>query len=73
MKVYLIIMEGDYVAIGADDATCHGYYIIRFSSSMYTLQPDFSIDGQFIYSSEMVFEGNFSNQHQFTLLCFSNK
>ena len=28
MNIYLIIVEGKYVAIDADDSTCHGYYII---------------------------------------------
>ena len=38
MNMSLIVTEGDYVDIDADDSTCHGYYIIKFSSSTYTLQ-----------------------------------
>ena len=59
MNTYLIIMEGDYVAIDADDYTCHGYYIIIFYSSPYILQADFSVDVQVISSGEMVCEGTY--------------
>ena len=70
MNMSLIIMEGNYIDIDADDFTCHGYYNIKFSSSPYTLQSDLSIHGQSIYSSEMVCEDTFfSNQSQFLLLC----
>ena len=37
MKVSLIITKVNYRAIDADNSSCHGYYIIRFSSSLYTL------------------------------------
>ena len=40
-------MEGDYDAIGSDGSSCHGYYIIKFSSYPYTLQSELSIDGQY--------------------------
>ena len=30
-----LILEGNYVAIDADDSSCHGYYIIKFYSSPY--------------------------------------
>ena len=50
MNMYLISMEGKYGAIDADDSLCHGYYIIKFSSSAYTLQSDLIIDGQLISS-----------------------
>ena len=56
MNMYLIIKEGKYGSIDADDSLCHGYYIIEFSSSTYTLQADLSIDGQVISSGEMVWE-----------------
>ena len=59
MNMSLIIMEGKYGAIDSDDSSCHGYYIIKFSSYPYTLQTDFSVDGKFISSSEMVCEGNY--------------
>ena len=59
MNMSLIIMKGKYGAIDVDNYSCHGYYIIKFSSSTYTLQLDLSIDGQFISSSEMVCEGNY--------------
>ena len=55
----LIIMEGNYGAIDDDDSSCHGYCIIQFSSYIYTLQVDLGIDGEVIYSGEMVFEGNY--------------
>ena len=38
INMYLIIMEGKYGTIDTDDYSCHGYYIIKFSSSIYTLQ-----------------------------------
>ena len=59
MNLYLIIMEGNYGTIYDDDYTCHGYYIIIFSSSPYNLQEYFSIDGQVISSGEMVREGTY--------------
>ena len=62
MGMYLIIMEGKYGTIDADDSSCHGYYIIKFSSSPYTIQEDLSIYGQVISSGEMVCRGNFSFQ-----------
>ena len=56
MKVYLMIMEGDYCS---GDSSWHCYYIIKFSSSPFILQSDLSIDGQVIYSGEMVCEGTY--------------
>ena len=50
MNVSLIITKGNYGAIDADNSSCHGYYIIRFSSSLYTLQSDLNIYGQVISS-----------------------
>ena len=52
-------MEGKYGAIDEDDSSCHGYYIIKFSSSPYSLQTDLRIDVQVISSGEMVYEGNY--------------
>ena len=54
MNIYLIIMLGKYGAIDNDDYYCHGYYIIKFSSSTYTLKIDLSSDGQVISSGKMV-------------------
>ena len=51
MKMYLIIIYG---AIDDDDYICPSYYIIIFSSYLYILQADLSIDGQVISSSEIV-------------------
>ena len=48
MNISLIITDGKYGAIDTGDSPCHGYYIIKFSSSTYTLQSDLSIDGQVI-------------------------
>ena len=59
MNISLIIMEGKYDDIGADDFSCHGYYIIKFYLSPYTLQTDLIIYGQFIPSGEMVCEGDY--------------
>ena len=52
-------MEVKYGAIGDDYYTCHGYYIINFSSSQYILQSDLNSDGQVISSGEMVCEGTY--------------
>ena len=52
-------MEEKYGAIDTDDSLRHCYYIIKFSSSTYTLQEDFSIDGQFISSGKMLCKGNY--------------
>ena len=51
-------MEVKYGAIGTDGSSFHGYHIIKFSPSPYTLKEYLSIDGKFISSSEMVCEGN---------------
>ena len=48
MSVSLIINKENYSAIDYDDTSCHGYYIIRFSSSVYKLQVDLNVDGKFI-------------------------
>ena len=55
--MYLIITERNYGDIDVDNSTYHSYYIIKISSSPYTLQADLSIDGQDISSGEMVHEG----------------
>ena len=57
ISMSLIITEGKYCDIYADGSSYHGYYIIKFSSSPYTLQIDLSIDGQYISSGEILFEG----------------
>ena len=62
MNMYLIITEGNFVAVDADDSTCNGYYIIKFSSSKYILQADVSIDSQVISYYEMVGEGKYCLQ-----------
>ena len=59
MNMYLIIMKDKYGAIYADDSLYHGYYIIKSSSYPNTLQADLIIDGQVIYSGEMVCEGTY--------------
>ena len=50
----MIISKVDSGAIDDDNNSCHGYYIITFSLSPYTLQEDFNIDGKVISSIEMV-------------------
>ena len=62
MNMPLIVMEGDYVAIDDDYSTCHGYYIILFSSSPYIIQEYLIIYVQVISSCEMVREGNYFSQ-----------
>ena len=59
MNMSLVIIEVKYGAIDADCSWFHGYYIIKCSSSLYTLQAYLSIDGQIIYSGEIVCEGTY--------------
>ena len=49
-------MEGNYGDIDADYSTCHGYYIIKFTSYPYNLQSDWSVNCQVISSGEMICE-----------------
>ena len=65
MNVSLIITEGNYDAIDADDYAYHGYYVIIFSSYPYTLQSYFNKDNQVVYSGEMLCKGTyyFSNSY----------
>ena len=65
-------MKGKYGAIYSDDSTFHGYYIIKFSLSPYTLQSDLSIYGRVISHGEMVCEGTYffpinTNSHYYIL------
>ena len=53
----MIITERNDVSFDDDNYTCHGYYIIRFSSSPYNLQSELIIEGQVISYGEMVCEG----------------
>ena len=46
INIPLINTEAKYGAVDADDSSCHGYYIIKFSSYPYTLQVDLIVDGQ---------------------------
>ena len=57
--MYLVNIEVEYGAIDTNNSSCHGYYIIRFSSSPYTLQSDLSIDGEVISSNEILCKGNY--------------
>ena len=54
MSMYLIIMVVQQGDIYADDSMCHGYYIIIFYLSIYTLQADLIKDIQVVSSGEMV-------------------
>ena len=72
MNMSLIIIEGKYCVIDTDDSSYHGYYIIKFSSSPYTPQADFIIDGQVISSGKSVCEGTYFfsiniNSHYYVL------
>ena len=65
-------MEVKYGANDTDDYSCRDYYIIKFSSSPYTLKAYLSIDGKVISSGEMVCEGNYfflvnNNSHYYVL------
>ena len=68
----LTIMESKYGAIDTDDSSFHGYYVIKFYSSPYTLQEYLIIHGKVISSGEMVYEGNYFfpinvNSHYYVL------
>ena len=72
MNMSLIIMEGKYGAIDTENSSCHGYYIIKFSSSTYTLQADLSIDGQVISFGRILSKGTYLfpisiNSHYYVL------
>ena len=72
MNLSFIIMEVNHGYIDSEYSTFHGYHIIKFSSYLYTLQYNLSIDGQVISSGEMVCEGTFfSYQYQLSLFYFS--
>ena len=58
MNMSLIIMEGKYGTIYTDDSSCHGYYTIKFSSSLHTLQADFIIGGNVMNMSLIIMKGN---------------
>ena len=73
VNISLIIMEGKYGDIDADEYSFYSYYIIKFSSSPYTLQADLISDGQFISSGEMVCEVKIFNQYQISFFCHQNK
>ena len=60
MKISFIVTEETYGAIDVEFTSCHGYYISIFYSYTYTLQVDFNIDDQVIYSDEIVCKGSFS-------------
>ena len=59
MNISMIIMEEKNGAIDTGNSSCCTYYIIRISSSPYTLQSYLIIDGQFISFVEIVYEGNY--------------
>ena len=40
MSIFFFITKVNYGSIDADDTSCHGFYIIRFSSYIYSLQVD---------------------------------
>ena len=59
MKMSLVVTEGKYGAIDTGSYSCHGYYIIKFYSSPYTLQTELSIYGQVISSNKILCEGTY--------------
>ena len=72
INIFLIIIEVKYGAIDTDDSLCHGYCIIKFSSSPITLQVDLSIYRQAISSGKITCEGTYFfpidiNSHYYVL------
>ena len=52
-------MEVNYGEIDTHNSSCHGYFIINFSSYTYTLQTDLSTYEHVISYREMIFEGTY--------------
>ena len=42
-NMILVVSEDNIGVIDAEEPSCHGYYIVEFSSTSYTLQKDFNI------------------------------
>ena len=60
MNMYLVISKVKYGDIDSDGTKFQGYYIIRLSSSPYTLQEDLNIDERLFllvkcYVRELIF------------------
>ena len=55
----MIISKVNVGDIDADETSFHGYYIIRFYSTPYTLQEDLNIHGQVISSVDIVCKGDY--------------
>ena len=53
-NMLFIIYKVNFGDVDAGDHSCHGYYIIRFSSLPYTLQEDLIMDRQIVFSRKMV-------------------
>ena len=49
-----LVQSGMYGAINTDDTTKNGLYVIKLLWEAYTLQNNTEIDGQLIYSGELV-------------------
>ena len=58
MNMYSIIIGVNYGDIDDDGTSFKGYYIIIFSSYIYTLQADFIIYVQLTYSGKILCERN---------------
>ena len=72
MNMHLIIMEGKYGEIDTNNSSCHGYYIIKFSTKPYTLEVDLSIDVQVVSAGNILCDGTYFfpiiiNSHYYAL------
>ena len=50
----LLVEPGKYGAINTTDTIAHEFYVIMFTSEVYTLQYDTTIDGKIITANELV-------------------
>ena len=58
-NIQLVISKGKSGAIDAKDTLYDVYYIIKYSSTPYTLQDNLNIGGQVIFCGEIVYLGTY--------------
>ena len=59
-----LVESGKYVAVNTTDTSTNGFYVIMFTSGVYTLQENTTIHGKFITAGELVVKAKYlcSNQ-----------
>ena len=51
--------SGKYGSINTTDTSTNGFYVIMFTSGVYTLQENITIDGQIVTASELVVKAQY--------------